>query len=215
MTNGSGTPKPPANGQPHAPQSPFDPAKPAGAGGITGMSAQDFAGTVASATASGAQTKPGAPALGQPTPGQLRPTVAHMMGEMVWLLTQSPLHKHFALADLEWMIMPALLLEQFRVFRDGARPVGLALWGYLNEEAEKKVIAGGARLRPDEWKSGDRLWLVEVIAPFHTSENKMIERMLTDLANGALKHKPFKFRMVDHNSAQARIVTIPPSVEKN
>jgi cytolysin-activating lysine-acyltransferase len=63
------------------------------------------------------------------------PTLSHMLGEMVWLLSQSPIHRHLSLADLEWLIMPPLLLEQFRVFRGEATPVGLALWAYLTPAA--------------------------------------------------------------------------------
>lgn len=57
------------------------------------------------------------------------PTVSHMLGEMVWVLAQSPAHKHFSLADLEWLVIPPLMLEQYKVFRDnGKAPVGVALW---------------------------------------------------------------------------------------
>jgi cytolysin-activating lysine-acyltransferase len=31
-------------------------------------------------------------------------------------------------------------------------------------------LAGNARMRPQDWKSGDRLWVVEVIAPFGKGE---------------------------------------------
>src|SRR5690348_9304001 len=90
------------------------------------------------------------------TPSAPPRTVSHMFGEMVWVMTQSPIHKHFPIGDLEWMIMPALLAEQYRVFRDGDRPVGVAFWAFLSEEAEKRMMENPrARLRPDEWKSGD------------------------------------------------------------
>jgi len=92
-------------------------------------------------------------------------TVSHMFGEIVWLMSQSPKHKHYSLADLEWMVMPALLLRQYRLFHDEGRPVGAALWAFLSEEAEAKFSEKPLRLRPDEWKSGDRCWVIELIAP--------------------------------------------------
>jgi len=109
------------------------------------------------------------------------PTVSHMLGEMVWLLTQSPTHRHFALADLEWMIMPPLMLEQYRIFRGDTTPVGLALWAWLSEDAEKRLEAGLGRLRPDDWKSGDRLWLVDLVAPGANEENQLTQKILGDL----------------------------------
>ena len=92
-------------------------------------------------------------------------TVAEALGQIVWLLSQSPVHKHLKIADLEWSIMPAVLTEQFRLFRFGPlpglenakpedflpgftkqgleqMPLGLALWGNLSESAEAKVEAG-------------------------------------------------------------------------
>jgi cytolysin-activating lysine-acyltransferase len=130
-----------------------------------------------------------------------------MLGEMTWLLQQSPLHRHFSIADLEWMIMPPLMLEQYRIFRGnpnppkegedaapGTTPMGLALWAMLSEEAEQKLNAmvmggqGPVRLRPDEWRSGDRLWLIDLIAPFATAENKLAQVMLADLLQNGLKH---------------------------
>ena len=37
-------------------------------------------------------------------------TVSHLLGEMTWLLTQSPLHRAFSIGDIEWLVMPALIL---------------------------------------------------------------------------------------------------------
>jgi cytolysin-activating lysine-acyltransferase len=145
-------------------------------------------------------------AASPPAPPPL--TVSHMFGEMAWLLTQSPTHKHYTLADLEWMVMPALLLQQYRVFRDGQRPVGLALWAFLSEEAEARLAGGKTHIRPDEWKSGDRCWLIDLVAPFSTAENQMAGRMVTDLSQTALKGREFKFRKSAANKEDDRIVKI-------
>jgi cytolysin-activating lysine-acyltransferase len=145
---------------------------------------------------------------GSPTNAVIPPTVSHMFGEIVWLLTQSPAFKHLALSDLEWLVMPPLLLEQYRVFRDGARPVGVALWAHLSEEAERKLTEARGRLRPDEWKSGNRLWLVELIAPFATAENQMVGRMLTDLAEGVFKGKVFRLIETDPASGTRKVLSV-------
>ena len=43
-------------------------------------------------------------------------TVSQVLGEITWLMTQSPRHKAIPLGDLEWLLMPAILLRQFRIF---------------------------------------------------------------------------------------------------
>lgn len=134
-------------------------------------------------------------------PEALPPTVSHILGEMTWLLSQSPLHRVFEIGDLEWLIMPALIHEQFYVFRDGDQPVGLAFWAYCNAEAQEKLSRGMIepenRLTLQEWKSGDTIWLVDLVAPFTNEENKHREVMMADLISGPLAGKAFNFHQTN------------------
>ena len=114
-------------------------------------------------------------------------TVASVMGEIVWLMTQSPVHKHLFLADLEWLVMPPVLLSQYRIFRVQDRPVGVAFWAFLTEEAEARLKGGNPRLRPDEWKAGDRAWLIELVAPFGKPEV-----MLRDVKESIFKNEKLR-----------------------
>jgi cytolysin-activating lysine-acyltransferase len=146
-------------------------------------------------------------------------TVAEALGQITWLFTQSPLHKHLPIGDLEWSVMPAILHEQFRVFRFGhlealdgvaaedylpgltrdgleQMPLGVAFWGHLSEAAEAKVQVG-ERLTMEDWKSGDRLWLLELISPFTTPENKLTEAMFADMLTGPFKGKAFSLHRND------------------
>jgi len=128
-------------------------------------------------------------------------TVSHFLGEMTWLLTQSPLHRNFSISDIEWLLMPALLHEQFYIFRDGQQPVGLALWAKCSPTAAAKLDKGLVepenRLSLDEWKGGDQIWLVDLIAPFANAENKQREIMIADLITGPLKRQEFRFHQTD------------------
>lgn len=134
------------------------------------------------------------------------PTVSHMLGEMTWLLTQSPLHRALTLGDLEWLVMPALLAEQFYVFRDGERPIGLALWARTTAEGEAKLERGMVeptnRLTLDEWQNGDRVWLIDLVAPFATAENQHREVMMADLITGPLSEQAFSFHRTDEQGTR-------------
>jgi len=129
------------------------------------------------------------------------PTVSHLLGEMTWLLSQSPLHRALAIGDLEWLVMPALIHQQFYLFRDGDRPVGLALWAKCDAEAEKKLAEGMIepenRLTLEEWTSGDRIWLVDLIAPFADGTNRHRELMIADLISKPLAGEEFRFHQTD------------------
>ena len=114
-------------------------------------------------SANGAPTAPGhtqCQAAPQPK------TIAQVLGEITWLMTQSPRHKAVPLGDLEWLVMPALLLRQFRIFYKGEQPVGVALWALADELVAKRIDAGDTRLAAVEWKSGSHMRLIDVVAPF-------------------------------------------------
>jgi cytolysin-activating lysine-acyltransferase len=93
-------------------------------------------------------------------------TVAQVLGEITWLMTQSPRHKAMALGDLEWLVMPAVLLRQFRIFYKGEQPVGVALWALADDLVAKRIDAGDRRLTAVEWKSGAAMRIVDIVAPF-------------------------------------------------
>jgi cytolysin-activating lysine-acyltransferase len=93
-------------------------------------------------------------------------TVSQVLGEITWLMTQSPRHKAIPLGDLEWLLMPAILLRQFRIFYSGQQPVGVALWALADDLVAKRIDAGDNRLSAVEWKSGSNTRIVELVAPF-------------------------------------------------
>jgi cytolysin-activating lysine-acyltransferase len=155
-------------------------------------------------------------------------TAAEALGQIVWLLSQSPLHRELRLKDLEWSIMPAVMKEQFRIFRFGPLPgladpaaalppgldktaieqlpLGVAIWAKLSAEAEAK-LERGERLEVEEWTSGDRTWLIELISPFANAENKLLEVMLTDLAQGPFRGRPFCLHRTDPQTGQREKIT--------
>jgi cytolysin-activating lysine-acyltransferase len=93
-------------------------------------------------------------------------TVSQVLGEIIWLMTQSPRHKSIPLGDLEWLLMPAILLRQFRIFYKGEQPVGVALWALADELVARRIDAGDKRLAAVEWKSGINMRIIDIIAPF-------------------------------------------------
>jgi cytolysin-activating lysine-acyltransferase len=120
---------------------------------------------------------------------------------MTWLLTQSPVHRTLTIGDLEWLVMPALLKEQFYLFRDGTQPIGLALWAITDEEGEAKLNRGivdpGNRLTLEQWSGGERIWLIDLVAPFATAANNHAELMIADLIAGPLRGRAFSFHQTE------------------
>jgi cytolysin-activating lysine-acyltransferase len=103
-------------------------------------------------------------------------TVAQVLGEIAWLMTQSPRHQAVPLGDLEWLLMPAILLRQFRIFYSGEQPVGVALWALADDLVAKRIDANDKRLAAVEWKSGTNMRIVDIVAPFG-GETEMREQV--------------------------------------
>lgn len=124
-------------------------------------------------------------------------TVSQVLGEATWLLSQSPIHKQLFVGDLEWFLMPAVLLEQFRVFNGPQHPVGIALWAKVSAETDQRLRSGAHKLRPDEWKGGDIPWLVELIAPFGGQEE-----MLADFSASIFPNDAFNYHHVTQDGVR-------------
>ncbi|MBT3071897.1 toxin-activating lysine-acyltransferase [Rhodomicrobium sp. Az07] len=91
-----------------------------------------------------------------PTPGGKDKTVATLLGEVCWLFSQSPKHKNFFISDLEWLVMTPILLRQIRVFYAPDRPIGVALWAFVNDLVEERLKSGHARLAPRRLEIGQQ-----------------------------------------------------------
>lgn len=115
-------------------------------------------------------TAAAAPSTAAPTPLRQPSGPAEVLGDVVWLMTHSPNHKHLFIADLEWLVMPPVMLRQFRLVRGKDKPQAFVTWANLNEEAEQRMMAGHTRLRPSDWNAGDRAWIIDLIAPFGGQE---------------------------------------------
>ncbi len=126
---------------------------------------------------------------------------AASFGEMVSLLMRSTHYKHYSLAELEWLLLPPLMHNQFLVVEarskeNGASvPVGLALWASVSEDTNKRLsenLDQPIKLRPDEWKSGDNHWIIDVIG-----DEKIIQALHGKLTNEVFVGKTCKLRSID------------------
>ncbi len=92
--------------------------------------------------------------------------------------------------------MTPVLMQQFRLYYDQQKPIGpvahatksMVLWARVSAEVEAMLAAGTTKLRPQDWRSGDRLWVVEVIAPFGGAEE-----MVRDLKAKVFPERELKY----------------------
>ncbi len=53
------------------------------------------------------------------------------IGHAIWLMSRSPLHKHLMVTDIEWLLMPPIMLNQFHMWQRSRPPPWLCLMGLV------------------------------------------------------------------------------------
>jgi hemolysin-activating ACP:hemolysin acyltransferase len=118
--------------------------------------------------------------------------------QIVTVLMRSPRYRHYSLGDLEWLVIPPLATGQYSVAEVKPKhdrvqvPVGVALWASVSAEVDKKLsenLQTAIRLRPDEWKSGDILWLIDVVG-----DSRAVPQLLKQLVETSFKGRAAKMR---------------------
>ena len=136
---------------------------------------------------------------------------AASIGDMVVVLSRSPAHKHYSLADIEWMVMPPVAAGQFYVVEvaDKARgfraPIAAVTWAFVSQEVDRRLTEQGTgprvRLRPDEWKSGEIAWLIDAVG---SAEG--VKAGVRWLKEGPFKERALKVMV--RNPETSQVVTV-------
>jgi cytolysin-activating lysine-acyltransferase len=121
--------------------------------------------------------------------------VSTAFGDMTALLAKSPAHKHFSLADLEWLLLPPVALNQF-VLADTTLPngqtmlTGFVQWARVAPDVDARLTQTQrypVRLQPNEWRSGDILWIIDAVGVPNS-----VQQCVKTLTETAFQGKPFK-----------------------
>jgi cytolysin-activating lysine-acyltransferase len=95
--------------------------------------------------------------------------------------------------------MVPVLRQQFRLFYAQNKPIGVVLWAFADDEVAKRLSEGATKLRPQDWKSGDQLWVVDVIAPFGGAEE-----MVRELKESVFPNQRINFMTLGHGGKDIR-----------
>lgn len=102
------------------------------------------------------------------------------VGPVLLLYMQSAHRRYHFIADLEWLLMPPLVSGQCKLYMKEEYPTSFISWAFLNEEAEKRILQNGGKLRQEDWNCGDRLWIIDIVAPFGGVENMLHDLQLNE-----------------------------------
>ena len=98
-----------------------------------------------------------------------------LLGAVCWLMMQQSATRHTFLSELEWRVMPALVLDQAKLFMRESAPIAYVSWAFLSEDVAKRCQQSPHHLSASDWKSGDQVWIVDLCAPFGGMQEVMKE----------------------------------------
>lgn len=89
-----------------------------------------------------------------------------LLGPALWLFARDPLRRFTFVADLDWRLMPPLVLDQCKLYSRERIPWAFVTWAHVSDTIDQRLRTAAPLIAPHEWKSGDTLWLIDVVAPF-------------------------------------------------
>lgn len=131
--------------------------------------------------------------------------VSSSFADIVTLLMRSETERTRTLADLEWMVVPAMQTGQFAVAEAQSQetgvvaPMGVVLWAMVSEDVDKRLTAEAGqpmKLTPAEWRSGEIPWIVAAFG-----ETKVVGQLFEQLSKTVFTKQPAKLRARDKDGA--------------
>jgi cytolysin-activating lysine-acyltransferase len=118
--------------------------------------------------------------------------------QAVGVLMRSPHYREYKIGDLEWLLLPAITNQQFRIgevklneAQGGATlPASLVLWALVSPEVDKRLMEtteADLKLAPAEWTSGDIPWLV-----YAAGETRFVRPVVNQLMATTFKNRMLK-----------------------
>lgn len=126
-----------------------------------------------------------------------------VLGAVSWLMMQQAGLRHTLLSELEWRVMPPLVLEQAKLYmRDGA-PVAYVSWALLSEASAQRYRSAPHHLTAADWKSGDQVWMIDLVTPFGGAP-EVVQELRQTIFAGRVLHQ-----LLPNDEGPAKTLTWP------
>lgn len=102
------------------------------------------------------------------------------LGKVAWLWGSSPMHQSWAVGALMRYALPAIEFNQYFLLEQDGFPVGYCSWAFMSTPSEYTLIKHSDQLQAPDWKSGNRVWIVDWMAPFNKDHNRMLRNLVAE-----------------------------------
>ena len=108
-----------------------------------------------------------------------------LLGAIAWLMMQQSTTRHTLLSELEWRVMPALVLDQAKLYLRDDAPIAYVSWARLSDVAAARYQQAPHHLASGDWQSGSQNWLIDLCTPFGGASD-----IITELRQTIFKGQP-------------------------
>jgi cytolysin-activating lysine-acyltransferase len=134
------------------------------------------------------------------------------VGQVALAMIGVPRYRHSSIAGLQQLVLEPLIRDRIAIASTkgkdeadltGGSLAGIATWASVSDEVDGKIreqIKAGVfpvRLKPDDWASGDKVWLFDVIAPSRQVASSVLANFKQVVKEGDVRIHPMVARMVD------------------
>ncbi|MCA1323481.1 toxin-activating lysine-acyltransferase [Herbaspirillum sp. alder98] len=111
-----------------------------------------------------------------------------VLGPVTWLMMQQGATRHTLLSDLEWRIMPPLVLDQAKLYMREQMPLAFVTWATLSDDVVSRYRKAPHHLTASDWRSGEQVWIIDLIAPYGGVQDILTE-LRTTIFPGQVIHQ--------------------------
>lgn len=137
-----------------------------------------------------------------------RAALQSTFGQVVLAMSSVPRYRSQMISDLSHLVIDPLINDRIAIATPksatGIEPPAIAVWASVSIEVDARIAeqtkAGvfPIRLKSEDWKSGDIVWLLDVIAPTRELATMVLTHFHQVSKQDSIKIHPMVAHLVDH-----------------
>jgi len=143
---------------------------------------------------------------------ETRQKIQSTFGQIVLAMCVVPRYRNLLLAELQQFVLDPLSQDKIVLAlpanpendpKVATAPATIAIWASVSEDVDKRIreqVTSGVfpiRLKPEDWSSGDIVWLLDVIAPSEKMATEVLKSFRQVAKKDAVNVHPVVAKLVD------------------